>query len=119
MSEMILEAEDLCFTYDGSRTPALNKCSIQIRRGSRVAVLGSNGSGKSTILKIITGVLTPSTGQVQVNGKISALLELGAGFNMDYTENPRFFCAATGFINLVWEGCIMRENLWIIPEKDS
>ena len=64
---------------------ALNGISFQVEKGQTVGIIGTNGSGKSTILKIITGVLTPTTGKVKVNGKISALLELGAGFNMDYT----------------------------------
>ncbi len=64
---------------------ALNGISFQVRKGETVGIIGTNGSGKSTILKIITGVLTPTTGEVKVEGKISALLELGAGFNMDYT----------------------------------
>ncbi|MDE6204319.1 MAG: ABC transporter ATP-binding protein, partial [Lachnospiraceae bacterium] len=63
---------------------ALKGVDMTICQGETVGIIGTNGSGKSTILKIITGVLNPSGGQVSVNGRISALLELGAGFNMEY-----------------------------------
>ena len=63
---------------------ALNNVSLTVKKGETVGIIGTNGSGKSTILKIITGVLSPTEGEVNVDGHISALLELGAGFNMEY-----------------------------------
>lgn len=78
---------------------ALNDVCFTVNKGETVGILGKNGAGKSTLLKIITGVLTPSSGNVEVNGKISSLLELGAGFNAEYTglENIYFQGALMGF----------------------
>lgn len=74
---------------------ALKNISFNITKGETIGLIGKNGSGKSTLLKIITGVLTPTNGSIQINGKISALLELGAGFNMEFTGIENIFLNGT------------------------
>lgn len=80
---------------------ALDHVSFTVKKGETIGIIGTNGSGKSTILKIITGVLSPTDGEVEISGRISALLELGAGFNMEYTgiENVYLNGMMMGFTN--------------------
>lgn len=86
---------------------ALNNISFTIRRGETVGILGKNGAGKSTLLKLITGVLSQTSGIIQVNGIVSALLELGAGFNPEYT----------GLENIYLNGAMMGMNRNAIDQK--
>lgn len=74
---------------------ALNHINFQVHKGESVGIIGTNGSGKSTILKIITGVLTPTEGSVDIHGIVCALLELGAGFNQDYTGIENIYMNGT------------------------
>ena len=70
---------------------ALKDISFKVKKGDRVGILGLNGAGKSTLLKVISGVLKPTEGQVKRNGTIAPLLELGAGFDKQYTGSENIF----------------------------
>ena len=78
---------------------ALAPLNLQVRRGEALGLIGRNGAGKSTLLQMVCGTLNPSSGSVAVNGKIGALLELGAGFNPEFTgrENVYLAAAVMGF----------------------
>ena len=74
---------------------ALHHLNLQINKGETVGIIGTNGAGKSTLLKIITGVVNPTEGEILIDGRISALLELGAGFNMEYTGIENIYLNGT------------------------
>lgn len=121
MSESIISVKNVSKVYKLYNTPAdrmkealsvrkksyhrefyaLEDINFEVEKGEILGIVGVNGSGKSTLLKIITDVLTPSIGEVNVKGKISALLELGAGFNPEYTGIENIYLNGTllGFTN--------------------
>lgn len=84
-SERLVDALGIAQKNRFKEHRALDHVSFEVKKGETIGIIGTNGSGKSTILKIITGVLSPTGGNVEISGRVSALLELGAGFNMEYT----------------------------------
>ena len=98
---------------------ALHHLSFDVKKGETMGIIGTNGAGKSTILKIITGVLSPTEGNVQIDGRISALLELGAGFDMEYTGIENIYLNGTMIGTIVDNmdltvGNIMFDNAFLI-----
>ncbi len=118
-SDIALRVEGVSKTYELFKSPtdrllqafapstrrpaftALHDISFEVRRGGFLGIIGQNGSGKSTLLQIITGILQPTTGVVSVSGRVGAMLELGAGFNPEFTgrENARLNAHILGLSN--------------------
>lgn len=92
---------------------AVNDITFEVKKGECFGIIGVNGSGKSTTLKMITDVLKPTSGKIEINGKVSALLELGAGFNMDYTGIENIY------LNGMVLGYTKEEIKKLIPEIEK
>ena len=112
--DIAIHAHDLCKNYQVYKKPmdrlyqafwrgnkkfytefrALEGISFDIRKNETVGIIGSNGSGKSTLLRMLCGILAPSSGELAINGRVTALLELGAGFNPEFTGRENVFLSA-------------------------
>ena len=111
-NRFLLKVEQLSKTFPNG-VKALNSVSFEVDQDDFIVVLGMSGSGKSTLLQLIAGIFQPTSGHVTVNGRVSALLELGAGFNPDFT----------GRDNVLLNGAIMgvsrKEMLSKLPEIEE
>ena len=83
--------------HNVERHQVLNNINLNIRKGETVALIGTNGSGKSTLLKLMTKIIFPNTGEITTNGKLTSLLELGAGFHQDFTGRENIYFNASIF----------------------
>lgn len=83
--------------HNVERHKVLNNINLNIRKGETVALIGTNGSGKSTLLKLMTKIIFPNTGEITTNGKLTSLLELGAGFHQDFTGRENIYFNASIF----------------------
>ena len=83
--------------HNVERHQVLNNINLNIRKGETVALIGTNGSGKSTLLKLMTKIIFPNTGSITTNGKLTSLLELGAGFHQDFTGRENIYFNASIF----------------------
>ena len=92
---------------------ALRNISLQIPKGVTLGILGQNGSGKTTILQLLAGIMNPSSGEIRVNGRVSTILELGAGFNPDFTGRENAFLSG---IILGLHPAEIREKMFEIAE---
>ena len=87
----VLTLKEICFAYEKKSADVLFRLSLTLTAGKCYGIVGANGSGKSTMLKLIAGVMYPTTGSVTVNGEIAPLIELGAGFDLDLTARENVF----------------------------
>ena len=94
-SDRILETFSIRKKKYSKEHYALKNINLKINKGESIGIVGTNGSGKSTLLKLVTGVVTPTTGTIKTDGKIAALLELGAGFNPEYTGIENIYLNGT------------------------
>ena len=102
---------------------ALEKISFEVKKGETVGIIGRNGSGKSTLLQIICGILSPTSGEVFTSGRIAALLELGSGFNPEFTGRENIYLNASIFglnenqINDVYEDIVNFADIGVFIEQ--
>ena len=89
----MIQVENLAFSYQNNKV--FKNLSFSIKKGEYLCIIGKNGSGKSTLLKLITKIIYPDSGSIKINGKVSSLIELGAGFHPDMTGRENIYINAS------------------------